>query len=107
MPLVDPSTALPIGELRRLREAAVAELDEMLEILSDSPNATPARTARGATARALVVETLAWASRAPPPDERGALVAELNLLYDIGIVAAEYYKLFVRDGTPERPAGRI
>lgn len=107
MPLIDPATALPIERLRELRREALTEASEMAEILGDAPGASIARTARGMTARALVADAIAWASRGPEPSDRGALVAEINLLHDVTIVAAEYYKMFVREPTPERPAGRI
>ena len=107
MPLLDPGSKLSLEKLRDLRRSTEAELEEALETLQDSPGADAPRRARGYTARGLVNATLAWAKRARPEGDRPALIAEINLLYDVGVVAAEYYKLFVRDPTRERPAGRI
>jgi hypothetical protein len=107
VPLIDPATQLPPAQLFELRAGLIAELREAPEMLSDAPSATEAGTARGDTARRLVLDALAWVDRAPVPDDLSRLVAEINLLYDVSIVAAEYYKLFVSVPTPDRPAGRI
>jgi hypothetical protein len=107
VPLLGVDTGLPIEGLKALRDGALEELAEALPSLTDAPGAGPERAARGLTVRTLVADTLAWARRRPVPTERAALVEEINLLHDIGVVVGEYYKLFVREPTPGRPAGRI
>jgi hypothetical protein len=105
--LLDPGTTLARESLLALRESLLQDLKGTPESLVDAPGASEARKTRGATARQLVADTLAWAEGAPAPEDRARLVAEINLLYDVTIVAAEYYKLFVRTPTAGRPAGRI
>src|SRR5580693_10513451 len=107
MPLVDPSTELPLDQLLGLRQNLVEELKELPTALADAPGASAPASARGGTARQLVADALLWVEGAPVPTERRQLVAEINLLYDVTIVAAEYYKLFIRPPTPARPSGRI
>jgi hypothetical protein len=107
MPLLDPGTQLPLEQLLALRATLLEDLRGGPEMLTDPVGASEVGRARSATARQLVLDALAWAERAPSPSERGVLAAEINLLYDVTVVVAEYYKLFVRPPTPGRPAGRI
>lgn len=105
---MDAGTSLPSDRLRTMRSEALADLRAMVGQLEPGPEASAERAARGRTARALVVDAVTWASRPnAEPADRAELIAELNLLYDVSLVAAEYYKLFVREPTRERPAGRI
>ena len=107
MPLLDPGTALPVEAIRRIRGELVEELREMRELLEVAPGTPEERRARSRTALDLVDDGVRWARDGSGGADRAAMVAEVNLLYDLVLVAAEYYKLFARDPTPERPAGRI
>ena len=107
MPLIDPASSLPSAQLASVWSSLIDELKELPEILADAPGAPEPNRARSGTARQLVADVLRWAGNRSPPEDRPRLIAEVNLLYDVSIVAAEYYKLFVRPPTPERPAGRI
>jgi hypothetical protein len=99
----DPSVfgAAPLGELgRQLRQ----DLEELRGELGGE-NLPPDREARLRTARGLIDDALALTNRLGASSDallQGALV---NLLYDVSLVAAEYYKMFVRQQTvPRRPA---
>ena len=62
------------------------------------------REARVRTARELVHDAVHLAENFPSEDRHG-LTALLNLLYDVTVTAAEYYKMFVREQlVPQRPA---
>ena len=107
MGLIDPAGDAPLDRVREVRDGLRAEVEEMRELLADVPGVEAGRAARARTARDLVEDVLALTAADAGGATRARLVAEANLLYDVVLVAAEYYKLFVRPPTPERPRGRI
>ncbi len=107
MPLVaDGATDSP-GQLRALRAQIRAALNDVRADLEPGPGAPDPTGARARTARELVDDALALTGAPAEGLSSERLAAEVNLLYDVQLVAAEYYKLFVRPPTAARPAGRI
>jgi hypothetical protein len=100
MPLLDANTAVPLEQLREIRNTLIEELRELRAEMEDLPGATPARSARGRTAREIVDSSLGLAGRSSEPVPKDRLVAEINLLQDATIVAAEYYKQYIRVPRP-------
>ena len=107
MPLLIETTTVPDARLRDLVLNFVTDLREFEKEFSRDV-AEPSRAARIRTGRDLVVDTIRWASGLLPRKmDSIQLRASVNLLYDVSLVAAEYYKLYVRQQrTPQRPRRR-
>ena len=104
MPLVDAGSALPTVRLRELRGELLRELEELASELRDAADGPTDRRVRTMTARDLVADAVAL-GRAPGEElDRARLLAEVNLFYDAVVVAAEYFRLFVKPRPyPRRP----
>ena len=107
MGLIDPSSTVGTEALVKVRAELLGELSEFRADLEDAPDATLERSARGLTVRNLVDDLLGSVGTGPAPTGRPELIGQINLLYDVMIIAAEYYKMFVRTPSAARPAGRI
>ncbi|MCI4345973.1 MAG: hypothetical protein L3K07_04395 [Thermoplasmata archaeon] len=102
MPLIAPDHQLTPERLLEIGAGLLAELRELREELEVRREMGPAAVSRLWTIRGLLEDTERLASARTlaelDPEER-ALVA--NLLYDVTLVGAEYYKMFIaRPGEP-------
>ncbi|MCI4364006.1 MAG: hypothetical protein L3K13_06890 [Thermoplasmata archaeon] len=102
MPLVPPAHHLTDEALRLLTFGLLEELKELREELDQLRELDPATTSRLWTIRGLLEDAERIATARPIAEldnrERATLA---NLLYDVTLVGAEYYKLyFARPGTP-------
>ena len=104
MALVAPDAPFAPARLRELLEELLADLRESEATLAADPG-DEAKRSRLRTVRELRADAVELAERvaAGRPDPE-LLRSTVNLLYDVSLVVAEYYKTYVRgQSVPRRP----